>query len=154
ESGWCGAYYQAGGAEAKETAENGETYVATSEKAILQYFWAMAEKCDQFVTFNGRRFDVPFLLLRSAIHGIRPGKNLGKARYLYQMDRNAVHIDLCDQLTLYGAFGGKYMGLHMACQAFGIKSPKEGGMDGSQVGEAYAQGRYKEIAEYCLADVI
>lgn len=154
ETGWSGVYYQNPKKKEKKVTDAGEHYVATDEKGILQHFWALASKCDQFVTFNGRGFDVPYIMLRSAIHGIRPTKNLGKARYLYQMDANAVHIDLYDQLTFYRAFGGRFIGLHMACNAFGIPSPKEGGMDGSQVGNAFRAGHYRDIAKYCLADVV
>jgi len=38
-------------------------------------------------------------------------------------------------------------------KAFGITSPKSEGVDGSKVGELYAQGQLMEIAEYCLRDV-
>ena len=42
--------------------------------------------------------------------------------------------------------------LDFYCSLFGIPSPKQG-LSGDQVGEAYAQGRLEEIAEYCRADV-
>jgi predicted PolB exonuclease-like 3'-5' exonuclease len=41
--------------------------------------------------------------------------------------------------------------LEYFCEIFGVKSPKEG-LDGSRVGEYFAEGRLEEIAEYCLAD--
>ncbi len=147
-------YFQSPDKEVDEQDRNGFKYKSMTEEGILNKFWEIASRCHTFVTYNGRGFDVPFVMVRSAVHHIHPTKNLSKARYLYQMDKDAVHVDLYDQLTFYRAFFGGHMGLHMACQAFGICSPKQGGMDGSQVGEAFKQGKHKEIAEYCLADII
>lgn len=154
ETGKGGSYFQAPDQSIDFTTKEGHRYLAQSEKGILEQFWNLASHYSEFVTFNGRGFDAPFIMLRSAIHRIKPPKNLIAARYLYQMNKSAVHVDLYEQLTFYRAYSGKYIGLHMACQAFGITSPKEGGMDGIQVGQAYKDGRYQEIAEYCLADVI
>src|SRR3989344_6759818 len=53
----------------------------SSEKEILKEFWETAQLYDQFITFNGRGFDCPFLIVRSAIHKIRPTKNLMPNRY-------------------------------------------------------------------------
>jgi 3'-5' exonuclease len=154
ESNKGGVYFEAPG-ESIDTKEEGMyRYQSMDEKEILTKFWELSLRCNEFVTYNGRSFDLPFIMLRSAVHGIRPPKNISKARYLYQMDRDAVHVDLYDQLTFYRAFHGGNMNLHMACQAFGICSPKQGGMDGSQVGAAFKEKKYKEIAEYCLADVV
>ena len=154
ESRRGGVYFESPDQAIDELDSEGFKYQSTDEAGILKKFWELALHCNEFVTYNGRAFDLPFIMLRSAVHNIRPAKNISKARYLYQMDREAVHIDLYDQLTFYNAFHGRNMSLHMACQAFGITSPKEGGMDGSKVGEAFKEGRHKEIAEYCLADVI
>lgn len=147
-------YFQSPDQEVDEQDEHGFKYKSLTEEGILSKFWEIADRCHTFVTYNGRGFDVPFVMIRSAVHHVRPTKNLSKARYLYQMDARAIHVDLYDQLTFYRSFFGNHMSLHMACQAFGIRSPKAGGMDGSQVGEAFKQGKHKEIAEYCLADVI
>ena len=39
------------------------------------------------------------------------------------------------------------------CKAFGIESPKSHGVTGRDVNTLMAEGRYREIAEYCLRDV-
>ena len=44
-------------------------YKGLSEKEMLESFWRVAKYVDQFITFNGRNFDVPFLMMRSAMLG-------------------------------------------------------------------------------------
>jgi DNA polymerase elongation subunit (family B) len=124
----------------------------TTEKEMLQKFWEVVEKYDTFVTFNGRAFDVPFLMVRSALAGIRPSKNLLANRYLNYHPSNARHIDLLDQLTFYGAMRKKGS-LHLWCRAFGIESPKSQGVDGDDVKALYDHGKSADIARYNARDL-
>jgi len=140
-------YFQAPGKDVKIEEKDGINYVVGTEKEILQFFWDDVSKYDSVVTFNGRQFDCPFLMIRSAIHNIRPSKNLIPYRY----DANT-HIDLFDQLTFYGALRRK-MNLHFWTRAFGIQSPKEGEVRGEEVKKFFKEGKYAEIAQYCMADV-
>jgi len=43
--------------------------------------------------------------------------------------------------------------LDFYCKAFGIDSTKSQGVTGLDVGDLLAEGRHREIAEYCLRDV-
>lgn len=122
------------------------------EKEILQKFWETVKRYDSFVSFNGRAFDVPYLMIRSAILGIKPSKNLMSNRYLASQSFGASHIDLLDQLTFYGAVRKKFT-LHFWTKAFGIPSPKEGGITGDDVGEFFKTKKYFEIAKYNLGDL-
>jgi uncharacterized protein YprB with RNaseH-like and TPR domain len=140
-------YYQAPGENHVETTEGSITYKPMSEAGMLEAFWKGALQYRTFVTFNGRQFDAPFIALRSAVNGIRPTKDLNRARYLYQMAPDAIHIDLLDQLSFYGAVRKKGT-LHLYSRAFGIKSPKEDGVTGDQVGEMFKAKRYLDIAKY------
>ena len=127
-------------------------YEALSEKKMLEKFWQIALKYDTFVTFNGRGFDVPFLWTRSAVHGIKPSKNLLANRYLNYMPRDAKHVDLLDQLSFYGAIRRKGS-LHLWTRAFGIESPKAQGVTGDDVRRLFKEGKYKEIAKYNARDL-
>ncbi|MBI2035573.1 MAG: ribonuclease H-like domain-containing protein [Candidatus Liptonbacteria bacterium] len=122
------------------------------EKEILGKFWEVAKKYNTFITFNGRGMDAPFLMIRSAIHGIRPSKNLLKNRYNSYQDYDAMHVDLQDQLTFYGAMR-KPFSLHFWTRAFGITSPKEEGVSGDDVKRLYSEGKIKEIVEYNIRDI-
>lgn len=136
----------------KSFEEDGYKFEAMTEKEMLQKFWGVVEKYDTFVTFNGRQFDVPFLMVRSAVHGIRPTKNLLANRYLSYQPGHARHIDLFDQLTFYGAMRKKGS-LHLWCRAFGIESPKAQGVDGDDVKALFDTGRGADIARYNSRDL-
>lgn len=145
-------YYQAPGVDSTVTEEKGIQFKPMAEKAMLEQFWKTALSYKEFVTFNGRGFDVPFLMIRSAIHGIRPTRDLMEGRYLYQQ-RSAVHIDLFDQLTFYGSMKKKG-GLHLWSRAFGIPSPKAGGVTGDDVSALYREKKFLEIAKYNVGDLV
>ncbi len=122
-------------------------YVSGDETEILRNFWRAIQHYEQFITFNGRGFDCPFLMLRSAIHEIHPTRNLVPYRY-----DPKIHCDLLDQLTFYGAI--KKYNLDFYCKSFGIKSPKSEGVTGLDLSHLYKEGKFREIARYCLGDVI
>jgi DNA polymerase elongation subunit (family B) len=116
-------YFQAPDASIADHEHDGFKYCVKTEAELLRTFWEIAEKYDEFVTFNGRAFDVPFLMIRSAVHHSKPSKNLISQRYLDKQFRGVRHIDLCDQLSFYGASWRK-PSLHMVCRAFDLESPK------------------------------
>jgi DNA polymerase elongation subunit (family B) len=126
--------------------EDGIEYTADTEAGILRRFWETVKHYDQVITFNGRGFDAPFLILRSAVNKIKPTRDLMPNRY------NLSHCDLIDVLTFYGAVRRKYS-LHMWCRAFGIKSPKEEGVTGYEVPELFRRKEYLTIARYCVGDL-
>jgi len=138
--------------EEKGFEEDGCKFEVMAEKEMLSRFWEVVEKYETFVTFNGRSFDVPFLMVRSAIHGIRPSKNLLANRYLNYQPGHARHIDLLDQLTFYGATRRKGS-LHLWCRAFGIESPKIQGVDGDDVKALFDSGKSSDIARYNARDL-
>ncbi|OHE59338.1 MAG: hypothetical protein A2Z47_01885 [Thermodesulfovibrio sp. RBG_19FT_COMBO_42_12] len=126
--------------------EDNIRYETGTEKEILEKFWSVIKDYKQFITFNGRGFDCPFILIRSAVYKIKPKKDLMPNRY------NDTHIDLLDQLTFYGASRRRFS-LDMWCKTFGIKSPKEGGITGYEVKDMFKAGRYIDIAKYCVGDL-
>jgi DNA polymerase elongation subunit (family B) len=146
-------YYQPADANDIDFEEGSCKYEALSEPAMLEKFWDIAMKYDTFVTFNGRQFDVPFLMVRSAVQGVKPTKNLLANRYLQYQPYNAKHIDLLDQLSFYGALRRKGS-LHLWTRAFGIESPKAQGVTGDDVRTLFKEGKFKEIARYNARDLV
>ena len=152
QAGKGGVYFQAPKEKIEDWEEENIKYRVGTEKDILERFWELSRHYNNFVTFGGRGFDVPYLMIRSAVNGIRPARNLLENRYL-QYQRDAKHYDLVDMFNFYGAMWGKSPKLHFVAQAFGIETPKNG-MDGKEVPRAFEDKRYKEIARYCMADVV
>lgn len=146
-------YYQTVHSEEKKSEEGGVLYEPVTEAVMLNKFWELADKYDTFVTFNGYQFDVPYLIVRSAIHGIRPTANLMVNRYISYQRNGKIHLDLQDQLSFYGAMRKKGS-LHMWTRAFGIKSPKSEEVNGHAVADLYKAGRCLDIARYNAADII
>ena len=126
------------------------TFISGSEKQILEKFWDYLGKDDRFISFNGRMFDGPFLMIRSAIHGIVPKRDLVGYRYRFHPN-----CDLRDALTFNGTINTRQVrfNLDLACRTFGVESSKSEGMDGRAVETMYRAGKYDEIANYCLEDV-
>jgi DNA polymerase elongation subunit (family B) len=122
-------------------------YLSGSEKEILEYFWQDIEHYNQFITFNGRGFDCPFLMLRSAILQVQPARNLIPYRY-----DSSIHCDLLEQFTFYGAL--RKFNLDFYCKSFGIVSPKSHGVTGLDIKKMFEEKQFREIAEYNLGDLI
>ncbi|MFH1346995.1 MAG: ribonuclease H-like domain-containing protein [Spirochaetota bacterium] len=147
-----GIYFQAPGENIGDFTEEGIKFKQMTEKEMLEYFWKeIAPKYNEFISFNGRQFDGPFMMIRSACHGIRPTKNLSESRYFYQQ-RTCIHTDLADQLSFQGNLRKKGS-LHMWSRLFGIKSPKEDGVSGDDVAGMFKNKKYIEIAKYNAGDL-
>ena len=121
-------------------------FLSGDERQLLERFWDNVQHYDQFITFNGRSFDCPFVMLRSAILGVEATRNLMTYRY-----DSKIHCDLLEQLTFYSAT--RKFNLDFYCKAFGIKSPKAEGITGLDLAPLFHEGKFKEIAQYCLGDV-
>lgn len=131
-------------------------YICGSEEEIIRKFWetVLAKKYNLFVTFNGREFDCPFIMLRSLYYRIKPGVNLMKGS---DFTFKEYHIDLLKEFTFNthsGRGARRKFTLDFYCRTFGIESPKQNGITGELVAELYTQKKYQEIADYCIGDVI
>ncbi len=123
-----------------------------SEAEILSDFWDIAKNKQVFVSFNGRAFDVPFLMHRSIACEVLPSVQLIGNRYLsYQIP--PYHIDLQDELTFYGVMN-KRPSMHLFSRAYGIKSSKDNTVSGDVVSDLFKSKQYYDIATYNYADVM
>ncbi len=139
-------YYESQKNEEWVSEERNIHYKGLSEEDMLRSFWRIVELTDRVVTFNGRNFDAPFLMIRSAMLKIKPSRNLITSRF-----DTSFHIDLLEQFTYYGIT--RKFNLDFYCKAFGIESPKSKGISGMDVKNLYDAGKVKEIAVYCGDDI-
>lgn len=139
--------------ESAQDAGTVEFVACVDEAELLTAFWDVARHYEQVVTFNGRGFDVPFLYLRSAQLNVP----ITRKDWLGYRFATEPHCDLAEQFTFYGVSGrdgaARRFNLDFYCKAFGIESPKSHGVTGMDVGRLVEEGRFREIAEYCLRDV-
>lgn len=139
----------------EDSAEGGpvEFMPCADEMELLTAFWDVAKHYEEIVTFNGRGFDVPFLYLRSAVLNVP----ISKRNWLGYRFATEPHCDLAEQFTFYGVSGrdgaARRFNLDFYCKAFGIDSPKAHGVTGMDVSALMAEGKFRDIAEYCLRDV-
>lgn len=128
-----------------ESLEGNASIYQGSEKQILEEFWDfVAGRAGQIITYNGRRFDGPFLMLRSVILDVLPTRNLLPYRYSFEE-----HCDLAEVVSFHGA--RRLETLDFWCQQMGLESPKVS-LEGSMIGEYYEEGKIDQIASYCLED--
>ena len=144
--------YQHPEGEPGQSSDGRVKFYPVDETEMLQRFWRGVGYYQQFVTFNGRRFDYPFLLHRSAIRNVQANRFFVQ-QFLKSRYNSRPHCDLLDQLSFHGAFSRRFS-LDFYCKSFGIESPKEQGMNGKDVTPYFRDGRYRDIAEYCVLDLI
>lgn len=122
------------------------------ERDVLEKFWATVARpkglgrLPRLVSYNGRCYDGPMLMIRSAQLGVQPSRNMIPKRW-----DMSEHCDLMEVLNFQGTVRDNYS-LEYWCRRFDIESPK-GSIDGSQVARVYRSGRIDDIGEYCLRDV-
>ncbi len=121
-------------------------YKSTNETEMLELFWSYIKRAEKIISFNGRQFDLPFLMLRSAVLKVKPSRNFLKNRFEHKD-----HIDLLDKFTFSGLI--RKFNLDFYCRTFGIESPKTHGITGMDVKELFYSGKVREIAVYCADDV-
>jgi len=98
---------------------------------------------------NIKEFDIPFLCRRSMVNALDLPNLLDIAGYKpWQVH----HLLDTMEMWKYGDYK-HYTSLDLLCHVLGVATPKSD-MDGSQVSDAYWDGRLDEIVRYCERDVI
>lgn len=117
-----------------------------AEKELLLSFWEILSEYDQFVTFNGRSFDIRCIHLHGITHGIRPPFIIDMGKYNRP---GSNHIDLRGILSGESTFApGK---LDFYCKKF-LGVGKMEGIDGALVQSYYDMGMHEDILLYCTDD--
>ncbi len=127
------------------------------EGSLIQRFFDGIDKyTPQLVSWNGGSFDLPVLHYRGLIHGVQcvryweMGEDDREFKWNNYISRYHMrHLDLMDLLAMYT--GRANAPLDDMAKLIGF--PGKQGLDGSQVWEAYQQGRLDEIRSYCETDV-
>ena len=135
-----------------------------SEAALLREFFAVVKEWERafaatlpavpsawpydppWPVAHNASFDLGFLWRRARVLGVAVPRWLPSPMSRVGKDYG------CTMLTWAG-YGGR-VSLDSLCRALTIPSPKDCGMDGSQVFDAWLAGEYDSIETYCLADAM
>lgn len=122
------------------------TKKGNNEREILEYFWnALFEaKNTKIITFNGKGFDIPYILKRSAILGVLPSMKISTRRY-----DTMQHFDVMETLTNF--FQGEMFSLGTYCKLYGIAH--DDSVSGGDVFALWKAGNIEAIKAHCTADV-
>lgn len=127
--------------------EGTKTLCSKDEIEILENIQQVLDFTDQlttFITFNGKSFDLPFLKVRAAIHGINI--NFPRNDTKYNLDS---HFDIRSALTNFDNYGKGT--LSQWAMRFGIELPVE--HTGNAIQVCYNGGDLEAISNICKSDV-
>src|SRR6202000_182601 len=128
------------------------------EAALVQSFYRVIEKyTPQLVSWNGGGFDLPVLNYRALVNGIPASRfwDLGEDDREFKWNKYtsrypARHTDLMDVLAMYQTRANAPLDALAKMCGF----PGKLGMDGSQVWQAFSEGRIDAIRRYCETEVV
>ena len=127
----------------------GKEYIALigNEKEILEKFWEIAPKYNMFITHNGYGFDIPFIIVRSAVHKI-------KFKSLIQLNKyNMVNSNHFDTMMFFNQNGVFFnVRLDVIARSLGIPV-MDGRFSGVEVERLFKEGKMDEIVKHCKEDV-
>ncbi len=130
------------------------------EKEMITNFLRFIDKHNpKLVSFNGRNFDLPMLMIRAMKYNLscpafyeKENKTLNKSKwdnYRYRFS-DRFHVDLMDHISEFGAVRG--LKLDLLCTMMGI--PGKFDVSGDQVHNLFYEDKLVEIKEYCESDVL
>ncbi len=129
-----------------------DSFYGEDEKQILTKVHELFTKTAGKYSLCGhsiKRFDMPYLAKRMAIHGMTIPYDLNNGNKK-PWDLSAV--DIAEEWG-FGCNAEKFTPLDWMCAALGVQTPKDG-ISGADVAYAYYQeGRIEDIKNYCEADV-
>lgn len=119
-----------------------------AEREMLAAFWEKAKAAGRMATFNGAGFDVPFIMRRSWLLGVKPTRAFETVAWKCATGESN-HVDI--RLVL-SAGDPKAKGTMDLYGKLKLGRGKTDGMDGSQVWDYWQAGRLDEIRDYCKDD--
>ncbi len=140
---WLGEDY-----EWKRLGVIGEAQADDEARMLADFSRFVDEHRPHVVTFNGRGFDLPVIMLRCLRHGVPLRWYYQGRDYRYRYSDEG-HLDLADFLTEHGAARG--LSLDASARLIGL--PGKVGVDGSQVEGLWNAGQREAVQSYCLSDV-
>lgn len=121
-----------------------EARTIDDERHILEGFYSNLPTTGlaKFIGHNAAAFDLRFILCRSIVLGVRIPS-------IFPRDIKPWSQEVFDTMIAWAGARGM-IGQDRLAEALGL--PGKGDFDGSMVAEAWANGEYARIAQYCMSD--
>lgn len=121
------------------------------EKSMIENFFNIIEKFQpRLVSFNGKNFDMPVLVLRALKHNIKACAYLNSDDKWNNYKTRYSEVKHCDLLESLGPWRGSR--LDTICAMAGL--PGKYDINGSQVMELFYKKKFEQIHEYCESDTL
>jgi len=119
------------------------------ESEILNMFWdtikTKTKHPYRIVTYNGKSYDIPIIIKKSAMYGITPTRTISTKKY-----DEREHCDLFGMLSGYMPSNAK--SLNFYCSLYGIDKCMD--TTGGDISGLVKQGKWDDVAEKCEDDVM
>jgi predicted PolB exonuclease-like 3'-5' exonuclease len=136
------------------------TIAGESERDFISGFLKFIDTHNpKLISFNGRAFDMPMLLIRAMRYNLsceaffeKDNSHFGKSKwdnYRYRYS-DRFHVDLMDHIGEFGAARG--LNLNTLCAM--VNLPGKFDTKGDQVVALYYQDAHQKINEYCESDTL
>ena len=130
------------------------------EKEMIKNFFMVMKKNMRLVSFNGRGFDLPMMMIRAMRYNLSipayfeiENKELNKSKwngnYKSRYD-GKFHLDLMDHIREFGSVGG--LNLNSLCLSLNL--PGKFDTHGDEVMELFYNDELEKIQIYCQSDVL
>lgn len=117
------------------------------EKQILEQFWSNIKGLNTvLVTYNGYRFDIPFIILRSIINNIKIPFSINQNKWQMQKSN---HFDVMLFFSQTETFVNP--NLRILGKMYNIES--EDSLRGYDIERLYGENKIEEIKKHCQADI-
>jgi|SRR3989344_541650 len=117
-----------------------------NERVLIEQFWSIVKDYNLFVTNNGYGYDVPFLIVRSAINRIKPSIKININKFSME---NSNHFDT---MLFFSQNVFTNPRLDIIAKTLGI-DVGENRFSGAEVERLYREGKWEEIRQHCREDV-
>ncbi|MCV3432663.1 3'-5' exonuclease [Campylobacter lari] len=124
-----------------------------NEKQMLEEFFNFIDKHQpRLVSFNGKSYDMPLLVIRALKYNINASAYLDASDKWNNYKSKFVENKHCDLLESLGSFGQKGLRLDTLCAMAGL--PGKYDVHGNEVLDLFYQNKLEKIHEYCESDVL
>ena len=124
------------------------------ECAMIAAFFGFIERfAPRLVSFNGKNFDMPVLVLRALKHNIRASAYLDTVSDKWNNYKTRFsELKHCDLFESLGGSGARGLRLDTVCAMAGL--PGKYDIHGDQVMQLFYKGEFEKIHEYCESDTL